>query len=56
MKAFAESKRLAFHGTHHEIYISDPRRVPPPKLKTVLRVPVSESALAKTAPVHSYPD
>jgi hypothetical protein len=28
------------HGKHHEIYLSDPRRVPPEKLKTVLRQPV----------------
>jgi len=30
------------NGKHHEIYISDPRRVPPEKLKTVLRQPVRE--------------
>jgi hypothetical protein len=29
-----------FNGLHHEIYLSDPRRVEPPKLKTVLRQPV----------------
>lgn len=27
-------------GKHHEIYLSDPRRVEPAKLKTVLRQPV----------------
>jgi hypothetical protein len=27
-------------GRHHEIYLSDPRRVAPEKLKTVLRQPV----------------
>ncbi len=27
-------------GKHHEIYLSDPRRVAPEKLKTVLRQPV----------------
>lgn len=27
-------------GHHHEIYLSDPRRVPPARLKTVLRQPV----------------
>lgn len=27
---------------HHEIYLSDPRRVPPEKLKTLLRFPVME--------------
>jgi hypothetical protein len=40
MKAFAESKGLAFRGRHHEIYLSDPRRVAPEKLKTILRMPV----------------
>jgi hypothetical protein len=27
---------------HHEIYLSDPKRSAPEKLKTVLRVPVKE--------------
>jgi hypothetical protein len=29
-------------GKHHEIYLSDPRRVEPAKLKTILRQPVEE--------------
>ncbi|RKX75268.1 MAG: hypothetical protein DRP87_14985 [Spirochaetes bacterium] len=41
MKAFAEEQGLKFSGLHHEIYISDPRRVPPKQLKTILRIPVS---------------
>ena len=28
------------NGKHHEIYLSDPRRVVPEKLKTILRQPV----------------
>jgi hypothetical protein len=40
MKDFAEQQRLEFHGRHHEIYLSDPRRVPPERLKTILRQPV----------------
>ena len=40
MKAFAADKRLAFHGPHHEIYLSDPRRVKPANLRTILRQPV----------------
>lgn len=28
-------------GMHHEIYLSDPRRTPPEKLKTILRQPVA---------------
>lgn len=31
---------LAFNGNHHEIYLGDPRRTAPEKLKTVLRQPV----------------
>jgi hypothetical protein len=30
------------NGKHHEIYLSDPRRVAPEKLKTVLRQPVKK--------------
>jgi hypothetical protein len=40
MKTFADQKHLEFHGKHHEIYLSDPRRVPPDKLRTILREPV----------------
>ncbi|HEX6360514.1 GyrI-like domain-containing protein [Actinophytocola sp.] len=32
---------LTFNGDHHEIYLSDARRTPPAKLKTILRQPVS---------------
>ncbi len=31
---------LAENGKHHEIYLSDPRRAPPEKLKTIIRQPV----------------
>ncbi len=31
---------LTFNGHHHEIYLSDPRRVAPEKLRTILRQPV----------------
>jgi hypothetical protein len=40
MESFAEKQQLRFHGRHHEIYLSDPRRVPPERLKTILRHPV----------------
>ncbi len=43
MKAFAEKEHYGFHGRHHEIYLSDPRRVPPERLKTILREPVRRS-------------
>jgi hypothetical protein len=38
---FAKSQGMRFSGPHHEIYISDPRRVEPARLKTILRLPVS---------------
>jgi len=31
---------LVANGHHHEIYLSDPRRTPPEKLKTVIRLAV----------------
>jgi len=40
MKGFAKDNGLSFHGLHHEIYLSDPRRVPPERLRTILRQPV----------------
>ena len=40
MHAFAEAEGLRIHGRHHEIYLSDPRRVPPERLRTILRHPV----------------
>jgi len=30
-------------GPHHEIYLSDPRKTPPHKLKTILRQPVKKA-------------
>lgn len=40
MMEFARAEGLTFHGLHHEIYLSDPRRVPPERLRTILRHPV----------------
>ena len=40
MKDFAAAEGFEFHGRHHEVYLSDPRRVPPERLKTILRMPV----------------
>jgi len=34
------SNGYTFNGLHHEIYLSDPRRVDPHKLKTILRQPI----------------
>jgi hypothetical protein len=40
MHALAEREGREVHGRHHEIYLSDPRRVAPAKLRTILRLPV----------------
>jgi len=40
MHAFAAEQGLTPAGLHHEIYLSDPRRAAPEKLKTLLRQPV----------------
>jgi hypothetical protein len=42
MLAFAKTKGLVSAGPHHEIYLSDPRRVPPARLRTILRIPVKK--------------
>jgi hypothetical protein len=36
--------KLIENGKHHEIYLSDPRRVAPEKLKTIMRQPVAPVA------------
>jgi hypothetical protein len=41
IEKFAEAGHLALTGRHHEIYLSDPRRVAPENLKTLIRQPVS---------------
>ncbi len=33
---------VTFNGHHHEIYLSDPRKTDPAKLKTILRQPIRE--------------
>ena len=40
MHSLAEREGREVHGRHHEIYLSDPRRVAPAKLRTILRLPV----------------
>jgi hypothetical protein len=40
MRLFAEQNGYLMSGRHHEIYLSDPRRADPAKMKTVLRHPV----------------
>jgi len=43
MIAFAQEAGLEFGDTHHEIYLSDPRRVAPERLKTILRIPIRKA-------------
>jgi len=40
MHVFIDENGYELAGKHHEIYLSDPRKVAPEKLKTVLRQPV----------------
>jgi hypothetical protein len=40
LHAFAEEKGYRLRGKHHEVYLGDPRRTAPEKLKTVIRQPV----------------
>ena len=43
MQAFAEENGLVYRGKHHEIYLGDPRRAKPEKLRTILRQPVGKA-------------
>lgn len=40
LKKFIDDRKLGRNGPHHEIYLSDFRKTPPEKLKTILREPV----------------
>lgn len=42
MHKFIDDNNLKPNGLHHEIYISDPRRAAPEKMKTILRQPVKK--------------
>ena len=42
MQDFLTAAGLRFAGRHHEIYLSDPRRVAPDKIRTILRHPVAK--------------
>lgn len=44
MKAFAQENGYAYRGKHHEIYMGDPRRAKPERLRTILRHPVQKVA------------
>jgi len=40
MKDFIKQNSFTENGFHHEIYLSDPRKTAPEKLKTILRQPI----------------
>jgi hypothetical protein len=40
LHAFIRENGLTFAGSHHEIYVTDPNRSAPEKLKTIIRQPV----------------
>jgi hypothetical protein len=42
MDAFALENGYQMHGKHHEIYLGNPLRAQPEKLKTILRHPVKD--------------
>jgi len=42
LHAFVEAQGYEFRGRHHEIYLGDPRRTAPERLKTVIRHAVRE--------------
>jgi len=44
LMAFVTGSGYQISGLHHEIYLSDPRRTAPEKLKTILRYPVARRA------------
>lgn len=48
LHAFADEHGYRLRGQHHEIYLGDPRRAAPERLKTILRLPV-EPALEQAA-------
>ncbi|WP_157008171.1 GyrI-like domain-containing protein [Agromyces laixinhei] len=41
---FMPEHGLRFNGRHHEVYLGDPRRTAPEKLRTILRQPVARRA------------
>ena len=43
MHAFIAEQGYAPNGRHHEIYLGDPRRTAPEKLKTVIRQPIRKA-------------
>lgn len=45
---FIPAHGLRMTGRHHEIYLSDPRRTDPAKLRTILRQPVVDASTERS--------
>ncbi len=43
LSEFMKAENLEENGPYHEIYISDPAKIPPERLKTIIRIPVRET-------------
>ncbi len=43
LHTFIEESGYKLRGKHHEIYMNDPRRVAPEKLKTIIRHPIAKA-------------
>ena len=50
LHAFIAERGYERSGKHHEIYLSDPRRVAPERMKTILRQPVAIRHTTETSP------
>lgn len=47
LHTFIDEQGYDLRGKHHEIYLSDPRRTAPEKMKTVIRQPVSSRSVSQ---------
>ena len=45
LHAFIDEQGLALTGKHHEIYLGDPRRTAPERLRTIIRQPAAPAAV-----------
>jgi hypothetical protein len=43
LRGFIEDQGYSLRGHHHEIYLGDPRRTAPERLKTIIRQPIERS-------------
>jgi hypothetical protein len=50
MHDFARENSYTVRGKHHEIYLGDPRRAKPEKLRTILRHPIAKSTESSWRP------